>query len=75
MFTEDKEQGNGEMRVKSDSLRRRHAIQIAAQLPANQDDALAILRLAEELVKGFLGQADDRPAHPVLAFSSASESR
>lgn len=34
--------------------RRRHAIQIVAQLPDNYEDALAVLKYAEELVRGFL---------------------
>ncbi len=34
--------------------RRRHAVQIAAQLPDNREDALAILELVKELVEGFL---------------------
>lgn len=34
--------------------RHRHAIQIAAQLPENVEDALEVLRLAERLVREFL---------------------
>jgi hypothetical protein len=34
--------------------RRRHAVQLAAQLPDDYDDALAILDLAGQLVRGFL---------------------
>jgi hypothetical protein len=34
---------------------RRHAIQLAAQLPESEEDALAVLRLAETLVRSFLG--------------------
>lgn len=33
---------------------RRHAVQLAAQLPDNTEDGLIILRLAQELVTGFL---------------------
>jgi hypothetical protein len=62
------------MRVKSDSWRRRHALQIVAQLPENHDDAIAVLELAKELVNGFLAGEDEQP-HPILAFSSASERR
>lgn len=35
---------------------RRHAIQIAAQLPERPKDALAVLALARELVENFLDQ-------------------
>jgi hypothetical protein len=38
---------------------RRHAIQIACALPETTEDALIVLRLATELVEGFL--ADDKP--------------
>lgn len=34
--------------------RRRQAVQIAAQLPDDPKDALAVLALARELVEGFL---------------------
>lgn len=34
--------------------RRRHALQIAAQLPEDVEDALAVLDLARELVEKFL---------------------
>jgi hypothetical protein len=63
------------MRVKSDGWRRRHALQIVAQLPENHDDAIAVLELARELVDGFLA-GEGQPDHPVLmAFPSASERR
>lgn len=37
-----------------EACRRRVAIQIAAQLPESTEDALAVLRLASELVETFL---------------------
>lgn len=37
-----------------DCWQRRHAIQIAAALPENIEDALLVLALATELVSGFL---------------------
>ena len=52
--------------------RRRQAIQLVAQLPESIDDALEVLELAKELVKGFL--SEDQPPVPltetagVLAF-------
>jgi hypothetical protein len=36
--------------------RRRHAIQVVAQLPEGIDDALEVLELAKDLVKGFLSE-------------------
>jgi hypothetical protein len=33
---------------------RRHAIQIVCALPENEEDALIVLRLATDLVTGFL---------------------
>lgn len=35
---------------------KRLAIQIAAQLPEGQEDAIAVLRYAEELVREFLNE-------------------
>jgi hypothetical protein len=42
---------------------RRHALQLACQLPDGIDDALTILRLARELVEDFLiePEGDCRP--------------
>lgn len=37
-----------------DSWHRRHAIQIAAQLPEDPADALLVLELAKQLVEEFL---------------------
>lgn len=44
--------------------RRRHAIQIVAQLPESRADALAVLAFARELVDGFLAAREpDVPDH------------
>lgn len=58
---------------------RRHAIQIAAQLPEGREDALLVLDLARKLVEEFLG---DQPAleravsgGEVLPFPASSNSR
>ena len=64
------------MRVKSEGFRKRHAIRIAAELPDNPEDALAILAYAQQLVRDFLRDEGSQPvvsASPILAFSSASE--
>ena len=59
--------------------RRRHAIQIVAQLPERPEDALAVLELARELVQTFLVQDRDRapgkPNSAVVAFPASSNSR
>ena len=53
--------------------RRRHAIQIVAQLPEGPEDALVVLDLARQLVEGFLREGQPRlPA--VVAFPAASTS-
>ena len=60
-----------------DGWQRRHAIQIAAQLPENTADALLVLELAKELVESFLGGAHRLRALPsaeIKAFSAASSS-
>lgn len=54
--------------------RRRHAIQIVAQLPENPDDALVVLELAQQLVRGFLLDGQPRLSE-VLAFSASNSSR
>jgi hypothetical protein len=66
-----------EMRVKSESLRKRHAMQLAGELPSNEEDALAILAYMHVLVRGYLREELQPPvaSSPVLAFSSASERR
>lgn len=57
---------------------RRVALQIAAQLPENTEDALLVLKLATELVETFLvgGQARlaPAPAGALVAFPAASSS-
>ena len=47
--------------------RKRHAIQIVAQLPENTADALAVLDHARDLVERFLAEGDG-----IAADSSAS---
>jgi hypothetical protein len=46
---------------------RRHAIQIAAQLPDDPDDALIVLELAKNLVERFI-RSDPQRSSLVLAF-------
>lgn len=59
------------MRTKSETWRKRQAIQIAAQLPENAADARAVLLYATELLNGFLTETD-QPAAPVVPFSPSS---
>lgn len=47
---------------------RRHAIQIAAQLPDDPEAALVVLELAKSLVEGFLKGDADRPLADVVPF-------
>lgn len=60
---------------------RRHAIQIAAQLPENPDDAILVLELTKELVETFLKAPQAAPALAraldadiVIRFPAASNS-
>lgn len=62
------------MKKADHNWRRRHAIQIVAQLPENPEDALVVLELAKELVEGFLQGAQARPV-PVVAFPASASSR
>jgi hypothetical protein len=43
---------------------KRHAIQLAAQLPERQEDARIVLKYMTELVEGFL--APDQPRRPAF---------
>lgn len=61
-----------------EAWQRRHAIQIAAALPEDRENALLVLELARELVDSFL-YAPQRPAEPlerdrgvVVSLSSAT---
>lgn len=58
----------------SESLQwqRRHAIHIVSELPEDPEDALAVLRLAMDVVERFL-VPQERPA-PVLSIVAASRS-
>lgn len=60
-----------------DAWHRRHAIQIAAALPEDPDDALIVLELARQLVAGFLQdqriELRDRLRGAVVSLSSASK--
>lgn len=57
---------------------RRMAVQLAAQLPEDIDDALTVLELARELVESFLAGPDQRlrlvASAEVKAFPAASNS-
>ncbi|OSJ22120.1 hypothetical protein BSZ19_46885 [Bradyrhizobium japonicum] len=60
--------------MKQDAWHRRHAIQIVAALPEGSEDALMVLRLATQLVTGFL--ADDEPTQkpaPVVVLIGGNE--
>jgi len=68
----------------AEEWRRRHAIQIVAQLPESSiEDALAVLELAKILVESFLRSSDqpDRALEraaadvAVLAFPASANSR
>jgi len=60
--------------------KRRHAVQIAAQLPEDPDDAIAVLELARSLVLNFLMEpqpalvAVERSAE-IKAFPASASSR
>lgn len=60
-----------------DNWHRRHAIQIAAQLPERPEDALLVLELARELIEGFLGGQEPRARDlgaAVIRFPASSNS-
>jgi len=66
----------------AEEWRRRHAIQIVAQLPESSiEDALAVLELAKILVESFLRSSDqpdralERAGVAVVAFPASANSR
>lgn len=55
--------------------RRRHAIQIAAQLPEAPEDALVVLELAKQLVETFLLEGQPRLSPAIVVFPASTSSR
>ena len=49
------------MRNNHNNWHRRHALQIATQLPEDTGDALLVLDFARQLVEKFLGARNDLP--------------
>jgi hypothetical protein len=47
--------------MKEQAWHRRHAVMIAAQLPEDHNDALAVLCAAIDLVQGFLAGDEAKP--------------
>lgn len=69
--------GKGAGMSGNENWKRRHAVQIAAQLPEDPKDALRVLELARELVETFLSEADNQPVRarrPLVAVSGAAAS-
>lgn len=58
----------------NENWQRRHAIQIAAQLPEDTRDALRVLELTRELVEGFLEGGQARAPAEVVAFPASASS-
>ena len=54
--------------MKEDLSHRRHAIQVVAGLPEEPEDALIVLRLATQLVTGFLAGPSRRRSRHLLSF-------
>lgn len=60
-----------------DNWHRRHAIQLAAQLPENPEDALLVLDLVRALVEGFLKpqtRLDREMGADIIRFPASSSS-
>jgi hypothetical protein len=52
--------------MKEENWHRRHAIQLASQLPEGREDALIILDAARRLVTGFLADPETKKAPVVV---------
>lgn len=59
------------MPTNQEAWRRRHAIQIAAQLPESTEDAIAVLGYVREIVDTFLA-VREAPAAGVVSLSERS---
>lgn len=61
--------------MKEHNWHRRHALQLACQLPEDSEDAPIVLRMATQLVTGFLAEPDEAPkAATVLSIVQPSKS-
>lgn len=61
--------------MREENWHRRHAVMLASQLPEKTEDALAVLRLATQLVTDFLAEPDEAPkAAPVFSIVQPSKS-
>lgn len=54
--------------IHSDAWRRRHAMALAAQLPEAHEDAVAVLKLMEELIAGFMNGSQEPRRGLVVAL-------
>ncbi|WLB18944.1 hypothetical protein [Bradyrhizobium japonicum] len=60
--------------MKENSWHRRHAIQLASQLPEGNEDAMIILRLMARLVTDFLDAPEPTPKPaPVVVLIGGNE--
>ena len=60
--------------AKEEAWHRRHAIHIASELPDQPEDALIVLRLATQLVTGFLAEPEPTLGRPVVALADRQRS-
>ena len=54
--------------MKTEAWHKRHAVMIASQLPDNEEDALAVLDAARQLVTGFLAEPKAEKSSPVVVM-------
>jgi hypothetical protein len=60
--------------MKVENWHHRHAVMLASQLPERTEDALAVLRLATELVTDFLAEPEAAPKPaPVVVLIGGNE--
>ncbi|SFH82101.1 hypothetical protein [Bradyrhizobium sp. cf659] len=59
--------------MKEELWHRRHAVQIVSALPEDPEDALAVLRLAMQLVTGFLAGSEAPKPAPVIVLAKRFE--
>lgn len=61
------------MTTEAQAWHRRHAIQIAAALPEDKQDALIVLELARQLIEGFLYPEPPEPRERGTVVSLGTE--
>ena len=59
--------------MKEKNWHRRHALQLACQLPEDSEDALIVLRMATQLVTDFLDDEPTKKPAPIVTLIGGND--